>query len=187
MSWSDAQLRHVAPIVFGAALLAAPKQVSAQTREYELKAEYLERFTRYIEWPSDAFADDTSPFVLCVAGQNPFGLYLDELVRSRRLQNRKAVVRSVADAAGIEGCHVLFVAPSARSRVGRLLERAAARAMLTVGDSVGFAQAGVLLNMYFEGPHLRFEVNAHAVKQSRLKFSSKLLKLARIVSPGNAE
>lgn len=186
MSRTETQLRHVAPVVF-TALLAVPTQVWAEAREYELKAEYIERFTRFVEWPSTAFADDKSPFVFCVAGQNPFGRFLDELVRDRRVQNRKAMLRSVADASGIDGCHLLFVTRSVRARVGPLLARAAGRALLTVGDSEGLAQAGVLLNLYFEGPHLRFEVNTDAIKRSGLKFSSRLLKLARTVNAERAE
>lgn len=183
MRWTDPRLRRIAPLLIGASLLAASGTVHAQTREYEVKAEFIERFTRFIEWPAKAFSDDESTFVFCIAGQNPFGAYLDNLVRERRIQNRKTVLRSVADPSSVDGCHLLFLAKNVRSRVGPLVARAAGRPILTVGDSEGLAQVGVLVNFYVERTHVRFEVNAKAVKTSGLKFSSRLLKLARIVSP----
>jgi hypothetical protein len=177
-----ARLRRAATLLLGAALLAAAHPSQAQSREYYVKAEFLERFTRFIDWPTAAFADDASPFVLCVAGKNPFGTYLEELVRARRIQNRKAVLRSVPDPASVDGCHLVFLAGIDRSKAGPFLTRAANRPILTVGESEGLAQAGALLNLYIDGTHVRFEVNPTAVKASGLKFSSRLLKLARIVS-----
>jgi hypothetical protein len=182
MRVTHARLRRAATLLIGAVLFAVPHPVQAQSREYFVKAEFLERFTRFIDWPSEAFADDTSPFVLCVAGKNPFGTYLEGLVRVRRIHKRRAVLRSVAEPSGVVGCHLLFLAGIASSKAGPFLARAAKRPILTVGESEGLARAGALLNLYIEGTHVRFEVNASAVKSSGLKFSSRLLKLARIVN-----
>jgi hypothetical protein len=47
--------------------------IHAQTDEYLLKAGFLERFTRFIEWPGETnIADNTKPFVISVIGENPF-------------------------------------------------------------------------------------------------------------------
>jgi len=61
--------------------------------------------------------------------------------------------------------------------------------ILTVGDTTGFAEKGVLINLYQEERLMQFEVNLPAVKRSKLTFSSKLLRLARLVgspAPGDA-
>ena len=173
-----------------AALLALAVPVHAErapTREYELKAEFIERFTHFIEWPAKALGDDSKPFVLCIAGQNPFGAYLDTLVRARRIQNRKAVLRAVTDASGVDGCHVLFLANVARSKSDPLVASTARRPVLTIGDGLPPSEPSVLVNFYPEGTRVRFEVNLRAVKTSGLKFSSRLLKLARLVGTEEAQ
>ena len=55
--------------------------------------------------------------------------------------------------------------------------------VLTVGDSQGFAERGVLINLFEESGYLRFDINMAAVQASPLKFSSRLLRLGRQVQP----
>jgi hypothetical protein len=184
MPSTDVQQVRPSAILLGFTLVVATEgRVWAQTLEYEVKAEFIERFTRFIDWPAGAFPDAKSPFVLCVTGKNPFGKYLDALIGGRQLKNRKVVMRSVVEPSGIDGCHLLFVTNSERNRLKAIVERASTRPILTVGDTDGFARAGVLVNFYLDNEtRIRFEVNADAMKLSGLKFSSKLLKLARIVA-----
>ena len=58
--------------------------------------------------------------------------------------------------------------------------------MLTVGDTKGFVDQGVIINFILEGSKVRFEIKPEAADRAGLRISSKLLQLAlRIVSaPG---
>lgn len=156
---------------------------AAQDLEYPVKAEFIERFTRFIKWPDTSFARPDSPFVVCVLGENPFGRYLLDLIRQRHIQSRRGELRLIPGPDEIDGCHVVFVARSERRRIASIVKHTYGRPILTIGDTDGFATAGVLVNLYIEGSNVRFEINVAAVKQSGLKFSSKLLKLARLVGP----
>jgi len=53
--------------------------------------------------------------------------------------------------------------------------------VLTVSDSSGFAEKGVVINLYKSGIKTKFEINRNSARESGLKISSKLYKLARIV------
>jgi hypothetical protein len=53
--------------------------------------------------------------------------------------------------------------------------------VLTVGDTAGFAERGVLINLQRQDSRLGFEINLAQARRSGLRFSSKLLKLGRIV------
>ena len=77
---------------------------------------------------------------------------------------------------------MLFITSGERLRLRAIIERTSRRPILTVGDTDGFARAGVLVNFYLDKTRVRFEVNADAIKVSGLKVSSRLLKLARIVA-----
>ena len=52
-----------------------------------------------------------------------------------------------------------------------------------VGESDGLARRGVAINFYIADGRIRFEVNRRAAEQARLKLSSRLLRLARLVEP----
>lgn len=158
--------------------------IIAQEEEYRIKAEFLERFTRFIEWPSDSSVSDTTvPFVICVIGKNPFGDYLEAIAKTRKIKEKPIVVHYVAKFEEITTCHLLFISRSERADLVRILSAAEERSILTVGDTEGFSQKGVHINFYQSGGNVRFEVNDTVVQKSKLKFSARLLKLARIIEP----
>jgi hypothetical protein len=168
------------PLLLFPLLLAAP--AAAQVPEYRLKAEFLERFTRFIEWPPGATPDDPrAPFVIGLYGGDPFGPYLDELAATRTIKGRRVRVREVADAAQAEGCQLLFIAAGGGRGLEELVARTESKPILTVGDTPGFAEKGILINFYVEEERIAFEINEAAARRSGLRFSSRLLKLARIV------
>ncbi len=167
------------PLVAGALPLAA----GVEAPEYQLKAELIERFTRFIDWPPDALADAAAPFVIGVYGKSPFGPYLDQLAASRRIKGRPIKVVVAQGPADIEGCHVLFIPRAQAGSVARILGQVGRRAVLTIGDGDGFAETGVIINFFSEENRLRFEINDAAARRNGLRIGSQLLQLARLV-PG---
>jgi hypothetical protein len=163
------------------ALFATVAGASEVSKEAEVKAEFLERFTRFVDWPSAAFSGPDAPFVVCLMGSHPFGEYVDKMVRERQIKGRTTVMRRPTEAVEIAGCHLLFVAASEGPRLAKVLAVAASKPILTVADTRGFCDRGVLINFYRDDKKVRFEINTTAVKRSGLKFSSKLLKLGKLV------
>ena len=160
----------------------AEQPARAQIPEGQLKGLVIERFTRFIDWPPDAFAPDPS-FVICLLG---VGEVLDDVARvarTQRFKDRPARVRRLAEGTDPSGCHVLFIAASEERRLPAILAEINDRPILSVSDTPGFAHRGVLINLYLENEYVRFEINLSGVAQSKLKFSSKLLRLARLVNP----
>ncbi len=80
--------------------------------EYQLKAEFIERFTRFIDWPAEA---SPGPFVIGVYGDSPLRRHLDAIAAERPMKGRTVQVREVARIEDVDPCHVLFV-PGARVR-----------------------------------------------------------------------
>jgi hypothetical protein len=76
---------------------------------------------------------------------------------------------------------MIFVRAGDRKLAGRLLSDLRGSSTLTVGEIKGFADLGGVINLVVEENKLRFEINLRAARQTRLKISSKLLALAKIV------
>jgi len=150
--------------------------------EYQLKAAFLSKFVKYVTWPDERTTPPDAPFVVGVLGSDPFGAKLDDTFKSRKVDEHPIVVRRFGGLEGIEGAHVLFVPDREAKDLERVLALTAAAGVLLVGESDDFARAGGVVNFYVEGDKLRFEVNTDAAKRQRLKVSSDLLKVARIVT-----
>ena len=56
--------------------------------------------------------------------------------------------------------------------------------MLTVGDFEGFTRHGGIIRFVTVGNKIRLRVNLAAAQQAKLTISSKLLRPAQIVEPG---
>lgn len=151
----------------------------AQTPD-SVKAEFIQRFTQFVEWPAEALAPDGGPFVLCTAGEDPMVGRLAQTVSRQAIRNHPVQLRVVHHNETAEGCHLLYIAPSEQPRVARLLEQTRGKPVLSVSDTQGFGEEGVLINLFIDAEsHVRFEINAVTAKASGLKISAKLMALAR--------
>jgi len=153
--------------------------------EYRLKSEFIERFTRFIDWPAASahLRTPDSPFSVCVVGRDPFGTYLTDLAATKTIKGRTVVVRSLEAVQDTSDCAVLFISSSEQETLSAILARTASNPTLTIGDTTGFARQGVILNFYFEEDRLQFEINETEANASGFEIRAKLYKLARIVEP----
>lgn len=149
--------------------------------EYEVKAAYLYNFAKFVEWPAEAQVGAAEPFVIAVLGEDPFGRTLDDLLASKTIHDRSLVIRRVATPEEAVGAHVVFVCASERPRLPRILKVLRGTSVLTVGDMQEFAERGGMIGFRMDGHKVRFDINPGPAERARLKVSSQLLKLARIV------
>ncbi|MDB4970920.1 MAG: hypothetical protein JWN44_6609 [Myxococcales bacterium] len=175
--------RVALPLALVAAIAGAcPASAAADELEYPVKAEFIERFTRFIDWPTQVFAGPDAPFVLCVVGSTPMEAHL-ERIAGRRLKERRVELRRLKPTADAGACHLLFVAGSERGHIKQIITRLSGKPVLTVGDSEGFAREGVLINLILdEDGHVRFEICSNELRKSGLNVSAQLLRLARVVT-----
>jgi len=173
-------------IVLAAMLISggAPSLARGETApEYVVKAAFLYNFAKFVEWPAESFAGPASPIVLFVFGADPFGDALKSL-KGKTANGRPIVVRYAANLGELERCHLLFVSASSTALLPKILQATKGWNALTVGDVDGFAQDGGTINLLNEEQRIGIEINMEAAQRSRLKISSKLLALAKIVTPG---
>ncbi len=94
-------------------------------------------------------------------------------------------MRQIPDISAKPDCHILFVCAAEPKRFQSIAGSLMGLAMLTVGESPGFATDGGVVNFKLEGGKVRFEINMDAAEQAQLHISSKLLSLAEVIrKPG---
>lgn len=149
--------------------------------EYQVKAAFLYKFAKFIDWPADALGPADSTFDLCVIGDDPFGKLLDQTVAGKRVSDHPIAVRRIASLDGSAGCRVLFISASESGRLSLLLTRLRDRPVLTVGDVEGFAESGGMVNLKLEARRVRLQINPGVAKRAGLKIDAELLSLAEVV------
>ncbi len=170
-------------------MLAAPLHSPAQpavAREYQVKAVFLFNFAQFVEWPAAAFAEENSPLVIGVLGNDPFGPLLDEVVGGESVGKRPLNVRRYRRLEEIGICHILYIARSETARLGQIVAGLRERPVLTVSDIEGAARSGVMIRFFAENKRIRLRINLEAARTVNLELSSKLLRPAEIVGDKEA-
>jgi hypothetical protein len=172
-------------LVAFALLSSGGASLSAQqvSKEYQIKAAFLYNFSQFVEWPASAFSNAQAPLVIGVIGDDPFGSYLDDIVRNEKVNNHPLVVQRFRRVNEIKNCHVLFVSRSEDKQIGQIISNLRGREILTVGDFEGFAQQGGMIRFITENNKIRFRINVGVARAAKLTISSKLLRAAEIVNP----
>jgi hypothetical protein len=163
------------------AVCPARAQEPSRAPEYRIKAAFLYNFTLYTEWPADSFAKADSPIVLAIAGDDPFGGELDAAVRGKTVRGRAIEVHRYSAASDAMPCHLLFMSNAQARNLPQFLRQIEEPLPLIVGETEDFTRVGGAIRFFVEGNKVRFEVNIDAAARARVKISSKLLSLARIV------
>ncbi len=165
-------------VLWGLVLTVQPVPLHAQARafgEYDVKAVFIANFFKFVEWPSPV-----REYRICIYGSDPFGQSM-RTVEGMKVRGRPLEVRRPVSLRALGDCHLLFISSSERRRIQSLLDEIKGMDILTVGDTEGYAQEGVMVNFYIEASKVKFEINLNAIRRSSITVSSQLLKLGRMV------
>jgi YfiR/HmsC-like len=149
------------------ALLVVVPPGRAQTEDAVLKAAYIFNIAQFTTWSAPAGA---RPLSICVASAHPLWESL------RRLQGKPMGERKVAIVEPAPGtqCDVAVL------RGGAQRPPADGNGTLTIVDEPGGGYAGAVA-LVEEDQHLRFDIDTKEGARAGLRFSSRLLRLARNV------
>ncbi|RYD81390.1 MAG: YfiR family protein, partial [Sphingomonadales bacterium] len=152
------------PLFFGlltAMLAFVPAPARAQqASEDAVKAAFLPKFARYIEWPAASKPAEGQPFYLCLIGRDPFGALIDKAAITEVIDGRPVAVRRFAntDSAAVAGCHIAFVSGPNHAITLQMLAVLRRQATLTVTDARWGKARGMIHFAIVDG-RVRFHID----------------------------
>ena len=149
--------------------------------EYQVKALFLLNFTKYVEWPPNAFAASNTPITIGLYGESKLGEALTSVVAGKTIGGRTIAIREIEGADDSSQCQILFVSDSESSRMRQILDKTSALPILTVGEDAAFAQYGGIINFVLKNGNVRLQIDLMAAKKAGLTISSRLLAVADVV------
>ena len=156
------------------------------TPEYQVKAAFLFNFTQFVEWPVNALPETKTHLVIGILGGNPFGTYLEEIVSGEQANGHPLVVQEYKIAEEIKTCHILFINLTEKNKLEQAITSLKGRSILTVSDGNNFIKQGGMVRFITKNNKIQIQINPEAAKEADLIISSKLLRLAEIVSQNNS-
>lgn len=171
--------RYIPLLILSFSVLCTGLARPAMSGEYDIKALFLYNFSKYVMWPEFEAAPE---FVIGVLGSSKIQEPLQVIADEKKVGDKPIVVQVYESLEEIEDCHILFVAKDKKRELDPILEAVNSRPILTVGETKGYAESGMILNFFMKENKVKFELNRSALEQSGLTASSQLMKLAVLVN-----
>jgi hypothetical protein len=149
--------------------------------EYQVKALFLLNFTKYVDWPPNAFAGSNTPVTIGVFGESKLGEALKNVVAGKSIGGRAIAIRQIQGAGDFGQCQILFISDAESSRIRDILENTRALPVLTVGEDEAFGRNGGIINFVLKNGNVRIEIDLAAARKAGLAISSRLLAVADVV------
>jgi len=143
-----------------------------------LKAAFIYNFTKYITWPD---MENRNTFKIGVIGDSEIAKSLGQIASKKQVNNKPIKVYRIHSVQDFRDCQILFVSSSEKDRISEILSALGQKTILTIGDTPGFCEYGIMINFFIQGGLVKFEMNSTRLERVGLKARSQLRKLARIV------
>ena len=140
--------------------------------KYDIEAAFIYKFLQYIDWPQL----DRKNLYICFIGGKQIEISMNSL-ENKNYKNRKIKVKKISKIEQSDSCNILYI-DNKRHDFEKLKNVSTSKDLLTIGNEKGFLESGGIINFVEINNKVGFEVNYHSAKLSRIKISSKLLRLA---------
>src|SRR5665213_3482910 len=91
-----------------AALCLSHPVCAGERLDLAVKATYLYKLAQFVDWPASSFPNASSPFDLCVIGDDPFGPILDRAVAGQAVAGHPIVLHRLAAVDRSVGCELSY-------------------------------------------------------------------------------
>jgi len=159
------------------ALLSSVKADQAQVHtEDRVKAAIVIQLAKFVEWQQAAPTPDD--FFICVAGKDEWLPVLREVGAKQTIGGRQVRILSIRQPQDLLPCRMVVQGQSVYKQLAEAIEMVS---VLTVGEEIGFATKGGMVGLTVESGKVVFEINPQAARRKGIRFSSKLMRLARVI------
>jgi hypothetical protein len=159
-----------------APIVTTPTPAKPPPTEAQIKAAFLVNFLRYSTFPSSAFEDGSSPYL--IVAEEPAVYAALKTFRTARINGRPFEIESSYPPGVLDTRpHLVYCTRENSTELPKRFTGAAA--VLSVSDAPGFLEHGGMIQLFIKtGGYMAFRVNTAAVAQAGIILSPKLLRLA---------
>jgi hypothetical protein len=181
----------IASLFYAHSLVA---EAPAPLYEQKIKAGLVYNLIKYTEWPKTSLNSPNqikntynSPSLsICLFGDDPFDGYLAPL-QGRTAQQAIISIIPVTKVSEVGSCSAIILHYSQRDQLSSLLEFLQGKSILTLSDMEKFSELGGMVELARQEEKIEVRINKNSLDAANLIIDERMLKLAKIVSQGEAK
>lgn len=166
-------------IILSVALI--PQETELTMAESKIKSGYIFNLCRYTKWSRKEAPDE--PIIISVLGETSWKNKIN-IPENRKIGQKSVRLRNITQLADIGDSHMLFITGSESHRIEEIVQYVKDKDILTIGDTKGYAEKGVIVNFYTKGLNVLLEINIKAEKTSSVTLAAQLISMSRLVGVG---
>ena len=134
---------------------------------------FLYNFTKFVDWPPDAWSASGGPITVCVLGPSPPGNALAQVGEWKTLRGQPLCRHRIQASGTAASCRIRFTGDSESRHILTIRDAVRGRAVLTIGECPRVADQGVVINLKIDGD-VRIEIDQAAADEQALTISSEM-------------
>jgi hypothetical protein len=142
------------------------------------EAAYLAKLPMFVQWPSGAFDSPAAPLNICLAGVDPYGPSLDQLVSGQHVGQHPIEVKRLVKVDKNTPCQVLYLGGLKGPAVADAMSAIKGASVLTVTEAERPDDPKGAVDFHVSSGRVHIVVDQDAARRSGLVVSSKLLSLS---------
>lgn len=154
--------------------------------EEKLKAAFIFNFIHFTRWQDSVFTENSKYYNVCLSNKNThspdFTAATDRLINGKTINIITLTQESSADK--VLACHVLIIQSNNKQYITNLLTTIQGSPILTIGNT---KQENIMIRLVNNLGKIKFFINQQIARESGIKFSSKILRLANKASVGDSK
>lgn len=156
-----------------------PSYIKGQAPEHLLKAGFIEKFTHFVEWPASTHESE-KVMKISILGKSRIEPAIREIFG--KTKDSDVSIVNITSVQEIGDSKIVFISNTVtQETLEEILQYTKGKPVMTISDTKGYCNKGVLLNLLVIDNYIRFEINKRALDASGLKMSSLLLNSAIII------
>lgn len=144
----------------------------------QFQALYIYNFAKNIGWPE---IDNSKDLVITIISNNTLSGELNKLAQTRKVGNRKVIVKDVATIAEVAKSDIIYLDASKAGQIGQLVNSQQGNRVLIISDKGGHCANGAGISFITEGEKLKYEISKANIEKRGLDVSLQLLQLGKAV------
>ncbi len=162
-------------------LLLSHVNLFSQDREYLIKAAFIEKITRFIDWPEKTEKQEDI-IVIGILSKTPeivntFQFYF----KDQLIHNKSVKIEKIENINTNKNLDLLFVSSDYKGDIEKIAENLSGTKVLIITEKKGYSRQGAHINLVEEYNRIRFEINPEKLNNSGFYVSSKLYAYGEVV------
>lgn len=159
-------------IIFLAAFIITSLAANAQMATFQ--AIYILNFANNTSWPTE---DKDKDFIITVIGDNELADALVKLSKTKRVANRKVIIKEVASFKELAPSQIIYLGRSKAAQIQNVRESQRGKQTLIISGKEGHCLYGAGIAFVSKGGKLNFEISPTNIAQHNLSVSKKIITL----------